>query len=107
MVKLPEDIQRDMNRWRAGEIWNLPQSYIDFHENIAREDAEKQDWVILEDLGLMDEGWGDGMKVLHLVVAVKIDLINWKVYHVRWHNQGSWFRINPFGGSSIFRKIIL
>lgn len=92
MIKLPDDIKAEMDLWRTGRgEWNVPRSYIDFHCRLANEDMRKQDWVILEDHGLVHDGWGDGMKTKQLVVACKGTTGEWKTYTVKWDESGAWF----------------
>lgn len=103
MIKLPENIKNDMNLYRAGATHNVPHSFIDFHCIAANEDMWKQDWKILEDHGLIHDGWCDGMKNKQLVVAYKENDV-WKTGTVMWHTSGAWFIKGA--GWSRFREMI-
>lgn len=90
MIKLPKHVEDDMKEYRAGIIWSVPESFIDFHARLADVDRRYQDWVILEDHGLENDGWCDGMKVRELVVAYKENNV-WHTATIKWHTSGAWF----------------
>lgn len=86
---LPVAVKRDMELYRLTGSGVAP-SYVKWHSKMARRDIENQPFVVLEDHGLVDEGWYDGMRVVELVVAVK-DEKGWHTATVRWHDSFAWF----------------
>lgn len=105
MLKLPTEIENEMKLFRAG-FAGIPTSYINFHCVKANEDMYRQDWKILEDHGLVFDGWGDGFKAKQLVVAFK-QFGEWRVATVKWHTSGAWFRqIEGCGGWFRFREMV-
>ena len=104
MIKLPNEIANEMCFYRAG-LAGIPFSYINFHCNLANEDMYKQDWKILEDHGLVYDGWCDGAKFKQLVVAYK-ENNEYKFGTVMWHESGAWFmKSNTSGGWFRFREM--
>lgn len=102
-MKCPESIRKEMDLWRMGAI-GLPRSYVLFHTQVSEMDMRRQDWTVLEDKGMVSDGWGDGMKVRELVVAVANgEPGEWSLETVRWHESGAWFRRGA--GWSRFREM--
>lgn len=85
------DLRKKMDLFRLGGP--LPQEYIDLHEKAARSDLPR--FLSANNLTLItsemkSDGWGDGMRVLHVAAA---DLTKDEIIRFRWSssNGGSWF----------------
>lgn len=89
MLPIPDHLKLAMKMFREG--WDsLPQGYIEHHAELAKADIQKQDITILEDHGLVPDGWCDGMRVQQYTIAHKTDG-KWKTDVIQWHDSGAWF----------------
>lgn len=105
MIKLPNEINNAMRLYRLGVDFTVPHVYVDFHCKLANWDMIEQDWVILEDHGLIHDGWCDGAKFKQLVVAYK-ENGEYKVATVKWHESGAWFRDTGHGWAR-FKEMVI
>ena len=99
MIKLPDHIEAQMKLYREGLV-PLPEDFIEFHSLCAEADLNlrlrHKIWVLLEDRALQYDGWGDGMKVRHVVIAentLREHKVhgNWVTRTLKWHTSGAWF----------------
>lgn len=107
MIRLPEDIAKQMPLYREGVI-PLPVDYINFHATCAEVDLNRRlytegSMILLEDRGMQSDGWCDGMKVRTVVVAENQKHGQsapgaWRVLTLRWHESGAWFAQGAGGG---------
>ena len=69
---LPESISNKMSAWRKGLTVSMPNAYIDFHWKLAEETllALQKEGVIVHATYNVDDGWGDGMKVMQVIVEL-------------------------------------
>ena len=97
-VQLPISISNEMNMWRRGYI-GLPTSYIEFHQNLAQQDlnnnAAMRGWTIVSSK-MINDGWGDGMKVL----SAKIIDTDDKELSIKWHDGSQWWFVDTGHGHS-------
>ena len=73
----------------------MGEEFNEYHAYLAQIDIDsrnKSNFVVVEDHGLQDSGWCDGIKLRTIVVAVKEDVLGWKCRTLRWHTSGAWFR---------------
>ena len=81
---------------------SLPQEYIDWHADLAKDElarlAEAYGLYVLT-ATLKDDGWGDGMKALHVTVITPSS----RFRHLVWHagNQAFMKRFPGGGAGSI------
>lgn len=87
-VPLPEEIEKEMRVYRSGYSM-LPQSYIDFHKELAENDlpkmAEKHEWKV-HATEMVDDGWLEGMEVLQAIVEDK----DGNLIKIRWFDSQAW-----------------
>ena len=99
-TSLPEDIESKMKLWRAGATW-IPEEYILFHQKLAEKDLEDfpTRGIKVHSHWMADDGWMDGMKVLHAV----IELSDETLLKIKWNdaNQGWMSRFTGCGGWGI------
>ena len=97
MIRLPEAIEAKMKLFRAG-MDRLPQEYIDYHEDLARMDSKSHpDFVVVDNGGMVYDGWMDGMRVLQHLVR---DRKTGKEFLIQWsdsNGKGAWFRLGRHG----------
>jgi len=101
-AKLSEDIKRSMDLWRKG-FEPLPQSYMDFHTELAKKDLEilkSKNIQILKEW-VADDGWMDGMKVLW----AEIRLPNGSYKKIHWHDGNQEFFECQESGASVPLKV--
>lgn len=96
-------IEAAMYLYREG-MASLPQSYIDYHQQLAESHLHQIEEAGYEVCSMMmdTDGWCDGMQVLK-VLAVQDD----KVIELVWHDsnsKGEWFQKSPAGGSYPFAR---
>lgn len=98
--ELPTEIAAEMKRWRAG--YGSLGAYITWHRELAearldelREVGRIHDWC------MSDDGWMDGMQVVHVQLVVDEQTLN-----IKW-NDGSqlWFVELATGGWVPFRGV--
>lgn len=98
---LPIEIQNDMKLYRFG-LTSIPNSYIVFQHELANEALseliEKYGFFI-HSAELKFDGWGDGMRVLHVCLETKSNN-QLKIY---WHDGNQEF----FCGSVQLNKELL
>lgn len=96
MIKLPRHISQEMKLYRMG-LTGIPTSYVEYHKDLAETDIQTQSNVkILEDHGLVFDGWCDGFRVKSYTVAIKSE--SWEVKTLKWHESGAWFAKLESGG---------
>lgn len=99
MLRIPEKLKQPMAGWREG-CGPIPQGYIDFHAGCAQRDLDlRPDWKVVEDRGLVDDGWMDGFRVRCVIAAVPAPeaLEGRKLVVLKWHESGAWFRDTGHG----------
>jgi hypothetical protein len=95
----PDAIERKMKLWRNG-LAPLPQEYIEWHRQLATEaKSQLANYRILMQ-GMIDDGWGDGMKFLALTIVHKA---TGKLSVIKWSDSQCWLKRFHSGGWGIFR----
>lgn len=104
-IKLPPPLAKEVARIDAmGGLGKVSDEFINFQWTAARLDlhyhiskdfeGQEPDWVLLEDHGLVDDSWKEGMKVLEIVVVIRRRTdhsIDWNVETLRWDFfNGGW-----------------
>jgi len=103
-AELPANITNDMNKWRADGCWGpCPESYIKFHENLAREEIDRLELsfgVTIQNIPwIAESGWFDGMFELNVNVLTA----RGTNMHLRWNDSNQGFMVKlPSGGSTVF-----
>lgn len=83
-------------RYRNG-LTNIPRDYINVHHEAALRDLPRlcsaMGWQVIS-CSLVNDGWGDGMKVLSVRVSTSMEPAT-----IRWSdsNGGSWFKDTGHG----------
>ena len=99
--ELPENVKKDMRRYRAEGAYRTPESYREFHKNLANAEIEKLralPTVTIHRVWEMSDGWGD-----HTCVWVIIEVKN-ELKKLHWHDGNQeFFESHKCGGSSPFR----
>lgn len=110
VIKLPAVIEAEMKLFRLG-MASLPSIYVNFHHTLAQDDLalriQDHDWKLLEKIGLVNDGFGDDMKYLTVIVAIKDKTNGWGIHTLKWHESGAWFKQEPSGGFSRFANMIV
>lgn len=93
-VQLPEEIKVKMNNYRNG-FCSLPKEYVEFHKDLAENAIEglKEQGLIIHNTYMSSDGWG--MKVLHLIVENKGELMK-----LKWHDGNQEFFFQSSSGGS-------
>jgi hypothetical protein len=99
---MPPQVARDMERYRAEGCWKVPQSYIQWHLDLAhRSRHELSRTYIVHSRRVLPDGRLDGMKVLVLVVENRrtgtLHKLIWEDSNQGWHEK------LPSRGSVIFK----
>jgi len=103
-AEYPANITSDMNKWRVDGCWGpCPESYIKFHENLAREEIARLELcfgVTIQNIPWMQEsGWFDGMFELNVNVLT----CRGTNMHLRWCDSNQSFMVKlAAGGSAVF-----
>ena len=98
-----DSINHEMDMWRLGDR-SFPQSYINYHENLACEALKEIEAKGFKIWGaqLVRDGWGDGMRVLTAVVEFPhVRGENTKFRKILWSDchSGGWFSTTQGSGS--------
>lgn len=82
----PDALKNSMCAWRKGLI-GLPKEYITHHAGLAAQELH----ALVDRYGLTvhhswsgDDGWLDGMKVIHAVVETRAN----RLIKLKWHDGG-------------------
>ena len=98
MIHIPEAIEKKMRGWRKG-FNSLPQEYIDFHKNAAEKSlATDFAGYIIHRQYMNDDGWCDGMKLIHVIVEKAGKLLK-----LKWSDTGYWYDQCPSGGWGLYK----
>jgi len=96
--ELPKSISNEMKKWRVGLI-PFPESYILFHKELAEKALEKLRFeknLKVWGTEVIDDGWLDGMKTLHVVAEEP----KGKLIKLSWHDGNQEFFIHSKTGGS-------
>ncbi len=96
-IRIPAEIESKMKGWRIG--YNaLPPEYIQWHKERA-EDSLKTEFsgYTVHRVYMANDGWGDGMKFLHVIVEK-----NEKLMKLKWSDSQRWYERCPSGGWGLF-----
>jgi hypothetical protein len=97
LVEQPSDIQDELRMWRLGMI-GVPTKYVAWNQSLAEASVERlKPEYIIHNQFMASDGWGDGVKFLHIIVEDKIgNLYKWK-----WSDSQNWYQHHPRGGWSL------
>jgi hypothetical protein len=96
---LPKELEGPMYLWRE---WGapLPQGYIEWHKNLALTNGKAmlKDYIIHAE-SMVNDGWGDGMRFIQLIVEHKKTN---KLFKLKWADNQRWYAHSPSGGWILF-----
>jgi hypothetical protein len=100
-VALPKDISSEMKLWRLG--MGSIESYVEFHLDLAK----KRLRTLVDNYGLEVhsakvgfDGWGDGMRVLTVVVETRMG----ELKKLKWMDSNQDFGVVEHGTVALFEK---
>lgn len=95
-IEVPAAIEKKMKAWRGG--WGeFPQEYIQWQKEQAETvglPAIKKAGYTIHSQQLVNDGWGDGMRFLQVVIEDK----RGNLAKLKWSDQQTWFKHNANGG---------
>ena len=81
-TKLPENIARKMDMWRA-ELIGMPNEYIDFHRELAWKEIDRLKTLGFKEVEntrkMASDGWSAGMRLVYIqmVLGKKLHFLCW------------------------------
>jgi hypothetical protein len=104
-TELPESIVQEMQAWRDREcLDDVPQSYVDFHADLAKEELKRISSFYGLDVVIMtvnNDGWFDGMNLVTATVRTRTD----RYVLLSWHDGNQGFMVQvPCGEQSILTE---
>lgn len=92
---LSDSLEKKMHSYRLG-ITGLPEEYIAFHINLAKETMEqmKADGIKIHSWEMASDGWGDGMRVVQAIVELPGD----NLFKIQWVDGNQGFMVKCKGG---------
>ena len=79
-------IEKQMKQWRSSQgFLSLPQSYVDYHQNLANVELEnlKSKGAKVHSVTLENDGWGDEMEN----TVVVLELPNEDIIKHKWNDS--------------------
>ena len=86
--ELPARIKNEMKLFRLG-IESIPDSYVGFHQALAREQIEKlkEQGYRVHNIYMEFDGWMDGMRVLYAIIENRKD----NLIKIKWNDSNQEF----------------